>query len=249
MNKYENPKILARYLEAEWADWLLQRTTDEEFEPGLFAIGTRTIPFYKTVAHQLVKHIPEDTNVLDVGAGLCRLGFELSLLRPDLEVVTFDTSLQFTKMVRDRFATENNRSGEIPVIAKNRDGFAKVMRTEELNLLRQKFQSARVRVSSEKPQSGARYGCVVSCNVVDRVDDQKNFVSELLGLLKPQGVLAIATPFDYDEHSTEGVTDILELLPHDIAVLHRSDIDYVFRITPRKIVDYKSSLLIAKKEK
>jgi 2-polyprenyl-3-methyl-5-hydroxy-6-metoxy-1,4-benzoquinol methylase len=233
--------MLAQYLEAEWGDFLPYFTSDAD--GGLHSAGARSITFYKRMAQILAEYVPQRASFIDVGGGTGRLCFELSELRPDLDVALFDSSELFTSFAR-AMASGRTPLDRIPIIDGSPAGVGYANDVSSLSEIASRFKASGVRVMESKPQSAECFDVVACCNVLDRVDDQSALIDWLVELVSDGGVLAVAAPFDYLTESPQKVTELAQISPPGSKVLFKDDLDYVIRSSPRKILHYKSSLLV-----
>jgi SAM-dependent methyltransferase len=102
--------------------------------------------------------------------------------------------------------------------------------------------------ASDVPRPEGYFDVVTCANVLDRVDDPAALVGELRHLLRPGGLLVIASPLHFDEHYTSRdrwVGDVHEVLdPSYWRVDDREvDVRYEFWQARRRIISYLSQVV------
>jgi SAM-dependent methyltransferase len=102
--------------------------------------------------------------------------------------------------------------------------------------------------ASDIPRPDGYFDVVTCANVLDRVDDPAAFAGELTRLLRPGGLLVIASPLHFDEHYTSRdrwIGDVREVLdPAQWRVDDREvDVRYELWQTRRRIISYLSQVV------
>jgi Methyltransferase domain len=237
-DSYASDRMFKQYLEAEWGDVVIPYEESPQ-SPGanLFNHGTRTLPFYREVASIIAKHTGPEARCIDVGGALGRLSFELSLVRSDLKLFHYDASPRFSGILDD-IATNPDANPTSPYIsaidAAGRSGAGEP--------LRRAIHRTGLTVFKEKPTQ--QFNFVSCCNVFDRVNNQSEFMAWLFGLVSNYGKLLITTPYDYDHTSPKPRPEIADLIPRYFNLKWETNIDYIQRVSSRKIVQYKTHLLL-----
>lgn len=102
------------------------------------------------------------------------------------------------------------------------------------------------------PRTGGYFDVVTCLNVADRVPKPRALLSDLQRLLKPNGLLILASPMDW-RHNTETAPkerfhNLRKLLPTTIwKILDEADVEYAVRLTDRQAIFYLSQVVAARK--
>jgi SAM-dependent methyltransferase len=102
------------------------------------------------------------------------------------------------------------------------------------------------------PRPEAYFDVATSLNVIDRVADPSEYVRTVARLVRPDGYLALATPFDWKTEYTsrnKWVEDVTVLLPPDWEAVQSRDLEYDIRSTHRDVQRYLSQLIIARRRR
>jgi len=242
--RYESDRIFARYLEAEWGDILRLGGQVPHLSNGLFQFGTRTLPFYGAVASILASYAPQNALCIDIGGGMGRLVFELSKRRPDLDLSFYDQSDRFTTFASKLFeGTAFN--GELPIIGDDHGNLQNISLNHNTSTYMPDLCGTTISVLQSEPLVPATFDVVTCCNVFDRVDDPFGLVAKLSSAVKSGGLLLMTSPYDYALDAREAPHTIADVLPTGARILKKTDIQYDFRTSPRRVVQYHSQLILA----
>ncbi len=97
-----------------------------------------------------------------------------------------------------------------------------------------------------------KYWDILFClNVIDRHPNPTNLIECLRDLLKNEGILFLASPLDWDKNFTSSelwVEDTKSYLSDTVwEVVESKDLKYIFHYSTRKIIQYISQVICAKK--
>ena len=106
--------------------------------------------------------------------------------------------------------------------------------------------------ASDIPRPAGYFDVVTCTNVLDRVDDPAAFTGELTRLLRPGGLLVIASPMHFDEHYTsrdKWIGDVHDVLDPACWRVDDREIDVRYEVwqTRRRIISYLSQVVGAVK--
>ena len=209
---YADRERLAIYLEIEWSDYLYGRPEPTSFPPNP---TSDVVPpyFYTELSKQVAKWISRPRSCLEVGGGTGRLTFELARRLETIEDFCFvEPSSRFISWA-ERLLVRDEALPGFPVIGSKEDrqpySRPPVIRRLADNL------AMHNRVLEDIQADLGRYDLVVSCNVVDRHANPRDFVSRLQSLVAPGGLLVVTSPLDFRRDLTpeeNQVGDLNELL-------------------------------------
>src|SRR6185437_8079476 len=185
--------------------------------------------------------------VCDVGGSTGRLLYELARRLPDTEeLVLAEPSAAFCTWARRLLLGEDfDRCVPMPGPILRADH-----RQVEPSFLPKPIRQALIYqvTASDVPRPDGYFDLVTCTNVLDRVDDPAAFAGELTRLLRPGGLLVVASPLHFDEHYTSRdrwIGDVREVLdPAHWSVGDRDiDVRYELYQTRRRIISYLSQVI------
>jgi SAM-dependent methyltransferase len=102
--------------------------------------------------------------------------------------------------------------------------------------------------ASDVPRPEDYFDIVTCTNVLDRVDDPAAFVGELTRLLRPGGLLVLASPMHFDEHYTSRdrwIGDVREVLDPVYWRVDDREVDVRYEVwqARRRIISYLSQVV------
>jgi SAM-dependent methyltransferase len=102
--------------------------------------------------------------------------------------------------------------------------------------------------ASDIPRPEGYFDVVTCANVLDRVDDPAAFAGELTRLLRPGGLLVIASPLHFDEHYTSRdrwIGDVREVLDPVYWRVDDREVDVRYEVwqARRRIISYLSQVV------
>lgn len=102
--------------------------------------------------------------------------------------------------------------------------------------------------ASDVPRPEGYFDVVTCTNVLDRVDDPAAFAGELTRLLRPGGLLVIASPMHFDEHYTSRdrwIGDVREVLDPVYWRVDDREVDVRYEVwqARRRIISYLSQVV------
>ena len=239
--RYAADWTLGMYLHAEWADLL---TPDREHlpstpgtppgSPGLPAELARTSTFYQDVAGLVAGWIEQEQlrvrHLCDVGAGTGRTVYELAArLRQAPAFTLVEPSRRFAAWSR-RLLSGVEPGLQLPVPA-GAGAPRTVVTTGRTTGLARPVEILTTH-ADDVATTGRTFDVVTSLNVLDRVPDPGALVRSLARLVRPGGLLVVASPLDFETHYTpkdQWVDDIRTLLDGlECDVLATVDVPYTF---------------------
>ncbi|MFI6520590.1 class I SAM-dependent methyltransferase [Spirillospora sp. NPDC050679] len=244
-DRYALDDYSCRYLYAEWADVLFPERVLPSTAPGLF---------YRRIG-ELAARWSADTGlavarIADIGGATGRMSFELARTFGGAEeVLMAEPSAGFCRWAR-RILRHEEFDGRMPVPGTSgRPDYELVGRDrlpEPVPVVVVETTAGRVGRPSE------HFDLVTCLNVADRVPDPRALVRALDRLVRPSGLLVLASPHHYEERFTppeHWIDDLAELLDPDRwdLGLRRTDIDYGFQTYDRGRLWYSSQVLGAVK--
>jgi SAM-dependent methyltransferase len=104
-------------------------------------------------------------------------------------------------------------------------------------------------LGEQTPRAAGHFDLVVCANVVDRHADPKAFVRRIARLVRPNGLLVLASPFDFNRTFTPNaanwVHSLTDLLPVGWKASGLGEIPYVHRMSLWHWLTYKCQVLAA----
>lgn len=257
--RYSTPDYIATYLLAEWGDLLYPRDNPILNSSVLWqnnpAAGGPGY-FYTTTA-SLVRKWASDINIdcrriCDIGGATGRMCFELAEQFTEAhELVLVEPSAQFCIWSRRLLLGDTNFDGWIPVP----DGLESpsYLKVPPASLPKAVPDVHIYNVSAEDTPRPAGYFDIVTClNVIDRVSDPTQMISTIGAMLRPGGLLVLASPLHFEESFTgrsAWVQDLKELFNQECwrVAEREADIKYTFLHYRRRLNCYLSQVIGAEK--
>ena len=256
--RYSSPHYIATYLHAEWGDIL--------YPPDHPALGSSVLwqnnsaaggpgHFYTTsasLAHSwAAEKSIECARICDIGGGTGRMCYELARRFTGLrELVLVEPSAQFCTWSRRLLLGDPKFDGWIPVP----DGFESPSYIQvPANLPLTVADVVIYNVRAEDTPRPAGYFDMITClNVIDRVSHPVQMVKTIGAMLRPGGLLVLASPLHFEEQFTERsawVQDLKELFdPERWRIDEReADVRYTFLHYRRRLNCYLSQVVAAEK--
>jgi SAM-dependent methyltransferase len=256
-DRYSRPDIVAWYIENEWGDFVLSNGKFPDGKGDPFAFQGAGAHFYRSVAELLDERALKPRRVMDVGSASGRMLRELIKLyaRAD-EFVGCEPSPVFTALARSILfsnpplskwlsVTATSTGRRLPVFVEG-----SIANFADVSSTRSKVDL--VNCGIEDLPRPKRYFDLITClNVVDRHPAPLELVRKLGEALHDDGTLCLASPLDWRDspaNRAQWVDCLTSLLPHADWTVHKDvSIDYVFRVSERQIVHYKSQVVVATK--
>jgi SAM-dependent methyltransferase len=247
---YADRGRLAIYLEIEWSDYLYGRSSKISSPPNP---STIIVPPYFHI--ELSKYITRWGNgsrsYLEVGGGTGRLVYEVAQSLGSLENFCFvEPSQNFFSWAK-RILTCNENLPAFPRVDSNADA-QPVQRPPVVSKLRDSMLMLNQTLEELDPNLGT-YDLVVSCNVLDRHPDPREFANILGRYVSPGGLFVLATPFDFHDEITPSekqFCDLKDLLTAESwAILEEMELPYSWRkwSRPRTWVGFSCQVLAARR--
>ena len=255
-DRYASTEYAATYLRAEWADVLFPGEFEVSSELDSATpdkLGGDGCPgrFYRRLGLIMSSWAADldlkPDRICDVGGGTGRMAFEMATHFPQAsEIVFVEPSYSFCEWAR-RLLAGAEFDGCIPLPDKlTRPTYRFVV---EGSLPKPVPQVQICNATAHVVPRPLAYFDLVSClNVVDRVDDPARLVADLTGLLRPGGLLVLASPLHFEEQFTSRsrwLGDLRELLDPaywDVG-LREVDVRYEFLYYRRRMSLYLSQVV------
>jgi len=255
-DRYASTEYAATYLRAEWADVLFPGEFEVSSELDSATpdkLGGDGCPgrFYRRLGLIMSSWAADldlkPDRICDVGGGTGRMAFEMATHFPQAsEIVFVEPSYSFCEWAR-RLLAGAEFDGWIPLPDKlTRPTYRFVV---EGSLPKPVPQVQICNAAAHVVPRPLAYFDLVSClNVVDRVDDPARLVADLTGLLRPGGLLVLASPLHFEEQFTSRsrwLGDLRELLDPaywDVG-LREVDVRYEFLHYRRRMSLYLSQVV------
>ena len=255
IERYSADWTLGMYLHAEWADVL---TPDREHLPtpgaadrphDLPAELARTSTFYRDVAGLVATWSEQEELTVralcDVGAGTGRTVYELAARLPQQPAFTLvEPSRRFAGWAR-RLLGGVEPGLELPVPA----GAGEPRTVRTTGGTRALAASAEILAThaDDVAASGRTFDVVTSLNVLDRVPDPRALIRSVARLVRPGGLLVVASPLDFEPDYTpreRWVDDVRALLDGlDAEVVASVDVPYTFLQHSRRFTWFLSQVV------
>jgi SAM-dependent methyltransferase len=232
---------LATFIHGEWGDVLFH--SDDE------VCGR----FYRAVAgltgDWTAQVLPTAPRVCEVGGGLGRFAFELaarSLGRDELVLVEPDATL--CTWAR-RLLCGEPFDGSVPVVTGSEVTGLRAVPPERMPVPAGPV-TVRTATAAGLGAPDGHFDLVTCLNVVDRVAVPADLVAELCRLVRPGGVLVLASPFHFRDELTareRRITDLRQVLAGGqwSVVGEASRVPYEFRFYDRGLIRYTSQVVAA----
>jgi SAM-dependent methyltransferase len=263
-DRYASLEYQAIYLRNEWGDVLFPdlRPDDaqacaeaEPLSPDELIGDGRPGRFYQRTAAVTATWAAglgiTARRVCDVGGSTGRLLHELANRLPDAEeLVLAEPSAAFCRWARRLLLGEDfDRWVPVPGPTLRADH-----RRVERAVLPKPISHALIYqvTASDVPRPEGYFDVVTCTNVLDRVDDPAAFAGELTRLLRPGGLLVIASPMHFDEHYTsrdKWIGEVPEILDPAYWRVDDREVDVRYEVwqTRRRIISYLSQVVGAVK--
>jgi 2-polyprenyl-3-methyl-5-hydroxy-6-metoxy-1,4-benzoquinol methylase len=257
--RYSSPEYIATYLNAEWGD-LLYPTDHSVLKSSVLWEGNSAAGgagyFYRTtasLAHAWASEKRmERMRICDVGGGTGRMCFELAHQFPEAqELMLVEPSAQFCTWSRRLLLGDAEFDGWIPVPEGLEAPRYLQVRTADMPPIVSSVNIFNV-LAEDTPRPAEYFDMITCLNVVDRVSDPRGMIETLGALLRPGGLLVLASPLHFEETFTERsawVQDLKELLDQkDWRIDEReADVRYTFLHYRRRLNCYLSQVVGAEK--
>lgn len=231
-NPYESPRLVDEYLFFHYADF-------EETSGGL-PLPREAWGFATRVVEDLWPDGGEVDSALDVGCAVGASSFELA--RRARRVTGVDFSKAFIEAARALRERGEIASRVVEEGWRLREFKARV--PEGIERARVDFQTGD---ATDLPTDWAGFDAVLAANLICRLPDPLAFLRRLPGLVKPGGVLLLATPFSWLEEFTphehwlggkpespRGFEVLSKILEPDFDLEFQKDLPFLIREHSRK---------------
>ena len=248
--RYEDMVRVASYLEAEWSDYFLPRTSGRDVLP--YALPT----FYRQVVgwvfEQAAPELSDCFRFCDVGGATGRTLFEIASRRPNLSIYCHcEPARRFSEFAR-LILRESEQLDSIPLLQEvDSIAWCKPVRKPRID------RSVRERIAIvnscvEELPMAETYNFVACLNVLDRHQRPKELVERLHSLLAKSGLLVVSSPFAFDESITPDRSNWFDNLlkvfePERWDLLAERYLKYGFRSYDRKMVMYAAQAVLLRK--
>lgn len=222
---YNSPTEIEKYYRMQYGPTLKSST----------AKNNLTESFYTAISAQLKKYTNSETLFLEVGCGLGRITFESAKLGAKKS-----TGIDISK----KFIAECKKISA---------GERKNISTFSLPATLNKTVSFLVADAQKLPFSEGTFDVVVCLNVIDRLPQPLKCLESIQKVLKKDGILVIADPYDYYPEFTVQKNRIYDIKQHfplkSWKILSENkDLPFVILEHPRLKSHYSNHLLVIKKK-
>lgn len=259
--RYLDPSYTARYLEAEWADFVLKHGAFPDGHSEPFRFQDRNVCFYTSVVQMLAENLKKLTGFrlerfADFGCASGRFVreacenfdqlVEINGYEPSGPLCGLARQLVLGEALPERLPTTDESSGT----------FRWFTVTPQLQAALQNSAAGRKAKffvdSAETAEVSAGHFDVVCClNVLDRHDNPLALIDKLRTFLRAHGLICVSSPLEWQEECTpkdrwrNSVTEFLD--EENWQVLDQRDIAYQFRVSNRRVVQYSSQVVLARR--
>jgi len=172
LNRYLDPRVIARYVEAEWADFLASCPGLAEHHSGLFDFGRRTLDFYKNALPWFLDHLGTPARILEAGAATGRVCWELTRVLPDaVEILGVDPSPLLTGLAR-QIVSGGPPPRFLPIPTGSARGYDFIDVDGVLNSVADQVRGRNLQFlqcgGEEVPRPRGYFDSIICLNVVDR---------------------------------------------------------------------------------
>lgn len=253
LGRYLDPSVIARNIEAEWADLLLGKAVPVDPEDPLFPFSARTTAFFVETIARFATHLDAPKRILEVGAATGRVTWELARRFPTAQEITaVDTSPLFVELARG-IVHPGPPPKFLPIPSGDASGHAYIDVQGALDGVSAAVRSANITFlqcgGEQVPRPHGHFDAIVCLNVLDRHPEPRMLVARMVELLAPGGTLILSSPHDWQEKYTpprSWVRDLRLLFSEDAwTILDCLDQDYPLRMSPRIIWQFKTQTVIA----
>jgi SAM-dependent methyltransferase len=259
--RYSSPAYLATYLHAEWGDVLyppghaLLRTP---FDLRIPSVGGGFGPglFYQEVARLAKEWIVSTETpyqrICDIGGGTGRFCFEMARAFPDAsELLLVEPSEMFCLWSRRILLGTTDGVELFPVPDSLEEPCYMPLLSDRLPEPQASLEILNA-TAAEVSRSGRCFDIVTCLNVIDRVDDPSELVDVIYSLLRPGGMVVLASPLHFEEEFTARsgwIRDMKQLLDPGKWVIEdrECDVGYSLAHYRRRINCYLSQVIGAMK--
>lgn len=240
MTTYESSAKMAQYIEAEWGD-AIRTSLPPVVGLDLHQYGEHAATFYREAANLVCKFLHDNGSLADIGCGLGRFVYEMGNLKPNAAFHLYDTSNEFTRFLQSVKGQDN----ELPKLVVRTTPNTDVVEIPIPTLLQEKFGEYKSRVGTVYaafPQITC--DVVTAFNVYDRVPHRQRatFLANLKSITRKDGVLILATPYDFKPDDTPDTYDLKSLGLGE--VLHEATLNYRMRTSPHYLHDYWTHIVV-----
>lgn len=247
--RYSERRMVASYVEMEWADVLFPR---EVVAPFSDIKRPWHSPFYAEIAELLESIVETPVGaVIDVGCSTGRFCYEWLQRSPATTYfVLCDMSPELVSYARS-FLEKREAPRIVPCVGPATAPETRAVEPLALELesdAKLEFICSRIEDAAVQP---AAFDLVTALNVIDRHSSPRLFVEQILELVKPAGYVAVASPLDWRkeftdaEHWVDSVSDLFSGMPVDI--ICDEDHDYPFRYSARRASLFRSQVIVARR--
>jgi SAM-dependent methyltransferase len=248
---YESIERVTRYVEAEWGDFIPDRTKSDS--SALLPFGARTLPFYKRI-REIVRDVRKTApkRIFDAGAGTGRTAYELCLEFPDAEFVAGEKSGEFVRLARSI------------LLGEDRPPFLPINGSSDRKVTYVPFPSALQEVANQISERSAAltyietaaedlrypdgyFDLVLALNVVDRVPDPGAFIEGVARYVAKGGVFILATPYDWDSSSApkeKHIHSLADAVPAGFKFRSSEHVAYNFRRDCYSEINYRTEVVV-----
>ncbi len=248
---YEDTDRLARYVEASWGDHF--SSPPKQRKTGL-SFDVRTVGFYKEMAKLIGKTVPKAKRIADIGAATGRMTYELQGIYSNASFLVCDLSRRFVDFGA-AIMTGEAIPKFVPIVATNAQKFTYVETPPKLfDVSKNMSKTAKIEFVACKAEQIAypdEYFDLTLClNVVCRHPHPLELVKHCAKLTAKDGYVCLASPFDWEDSPApegERFYTIKDCLSSNLKPVKLDSLEYVFRTSENRLVQYRTEIVIARK--
>lgn len=190
-NVYESKKLLNEYLVFHYG--LSKEVLRYDFGPK------DSLDFPKRCAELCIKHFkgkgPVISRAFDIGCAVGRSSFELA--RHFDNVIGLDYSQSFVDT-----CNQLKTDGQLPYFVQDEGDLVTdlVAKVPDVDRKRVHFMQGD---ACNLPSDLGHFGCILAANLIDRLHTPSDFLDRLPGLVAPNGIVVLTSPYTWLEQFTE----------------------------------------------
>lgn len=255
LRRYLDPLVIARNVEAEWADLLIDGGIRVPEDDELFKFGTLTTEFYINAIAWFATHCQKPMRILEVGSAAGRTTWELAKrFRDAEEICGVDTSPLFVDLAR-AIVGPGPAPRVLPIPSGSLDGFEEIDIGSALAPVAAAIDRSKVTflhsAGEDVPWPKGSMDAVVCLNVVDRHPQPRILCQRITDLVGVGGTVLITSPHDWQDKYTlpeNSIRDLRDIFDDGCWTIRGvREFDYALRMNPRLIWHFKSQAVIARR--
>ena len=249
---YDSRSAEAQYIEAGWGDFF-SPLNEQVVGNRAYALGHRTVEFYKGVVNIVAAHVERPRTICDIGSATGRVAWELSHKYPSARILACEPSRRLSDAA-EAIVLGHDVPEFVPLPAANARGFDFTPLPSSLREIASKPSNVTffACLAEDVPRPSRHFDLITCLNVVDRHPVPAELVKTLKDLLAVEGYLVLSSPLDWKDDITaprDRVTDLRHLFSADFNILRSVDQEYQIRKNDRYYVSYQAQVVVAQRVK